>query len=99
MIRQITLIKFKEGVDQLSYDTMESGLSSLIAVVPGLLRFEYGPDLNLEDDTFDYALVIDFESEQVWHSYRSHPDHIAFAEQAMELIKDVKRVQYQPNRI
>ena len=99
MIRQITLIKFKEGVDQLSYDTMESGLSSLIAVVPGLLRFEYGPDLNLEDDTFDYALVIDFESEQAWHSYRNHPDHIAFAEQAMEFIKDVKRVQYQLNRI
>ena len=66
----------------------------LIDVVPGILRFEFGPDLGLEDDTLDYALVIDFESAEVWRSYRVHPTHVAFAEKHIPLMENVVRVQY-----
>jgi hypothetical protein len=94
VIRQIALTKFKNDTADTDVLAMGEGFERLVDVVPGILRFEFGPDLGLEDDTLDYALVIDFESVEVWRSYRAHPTHVAFAEKYIPLMEDVVRVQY-----
>ena len=94
MIRQITLIKFKRDTSGAEIGALGEGFRKLSGVVPGIRRFEFGPDLKLESDTLDYALVIDFASVDDWKAYREHPDHIAFAEIALPRIERVERVQY-----
>lgn len=94
MIRQITLIKFKPDTADAEIGALGEGFKKLANVVPGIRRFEFGPDLKLEGNTLDYALVIDFASVDDWKAYREHPDHIAFAETALPRIERVERVQY-----
>ena len=98
VIRQITLLRFKEDMSDTDVQAMGEGLAQLVDVVPGIHRFEFGPDLGLENDTFDYALIIDFDSVDVWQSYRAHPTHVAFAEKYVPRMEDIVRVQYRlPN--
>ena len=94
MIRQITLIRFKSDTVEADIREMNSGFFQLRNVVPGIKRFEFGPDLELEDATLDYALVIDFDSVNDWKSYRAQPDHVAVAKKCSPLIEQVERVQY-----
>ena len=73
MIRQITLIKFKPDTTGAEIGALGEGFKELANVVPGIRRFEFGPDLKLESNTLDYALVIDFASVDDWKAYREHP--------------------------
>jgi hypothetical protein len=93
-IRQLTLIKFKPETPHAAIDEMGQGFASLTSIVPGLLRFEFGPDIGLENTTLDYALVIDFADADTWRAYREHPSHVAFAQRSMQIIAQVERVQY-----
>lgn len=97
MIRQITLIRFKPTASSSDIDLMGKGFKELADVVPGIRRFEFGSDLQLLEDAWNYALVIDFIDLDDWRDYRDHPRHLAFAERFMPLIDDIARVQYQVN--
>ena len=94
MIRQITLIRFKPEVKADQIQAMAEGFQGLVNIAPTVSRFEFGPDLNIRDDTWDYALVIDFPDEKALFSYRDHPTHLSFANRFMPLIDEVARVQY-----
>lgn len=94
VLRQITLIKFKTGVSDQQIKELSVGFSKIANVVNGILQFDFGPDKNLEDKSMDYALVIDFESQDSWKEYRSHPEHVSFAKNAMRIIERVERAQY-----
>ena len=94
VLRQITLIKFKTGVSDQQIKELSVGFSKIANIVNGILQFDFGPDKNLEDKSMDYALVIDFESQDSWKEYRSHPEHVSFAKNAMRIIERVERAQY-----
>ena len=94
VLRQITLIKFKTGVSDQQIKELSVGFSKIANVVNGILQFDFGPDKNLEDTSMDYALVIDFDSQDSWKEYRSHPELVSFAKNAMRIIERVERAQY-----
>tara|TARA_B100000700_G_scaffold120910_1_gene135762 strand:+ start:196 stop:513 length:318 start_codon:yes stop_codon:yes gene_type:complete len=94
MIRQITLIRFKPGVETDQIQSLTDGFCELAKIVPTVARFEFGPDLEIRDDTWDYALVIDFPGEEALYAYRDHPTHLSFVDRFMPLIDEVARVQY-----
>ena len=94
VLRQITLIKFKTGVSDQQIKELSVGFSKIANIVNGILQFDFGPDKNLEDTSMDYALVIDFDSQDSWKEYRSHPVHVSFAKNAMRIIERVERAQY-----
>ena len=94
VLRQITLIKFKTGVSDQQIKELSVGFSKIANIVNGILQFDFGPDKNLEDISMDYALVIDFDSQDSWKEYRSHPEHVSFAKNAMRIIERVERAQY-----
>lgn len=94
MLRQITLIKFRDSVSAADIDAVGSGFGEISGIVDGIRRFEYGPDLGLMDGTYDYALVIDFDSEADWKAYLEHPQHVDFAQRFTPLAADAVRVQY-----
>jgi hypothetical protein len=92
---QVTLLKFKNDTDQSSIDAISEGLKSISNIVPGITKFEFGPDLKIEKSSMDFGLIIVFENEKAWAEYRSHPKHEKFAEQAMKIIERAERVQMQ----
>jgi len=94
MIRQITLIKFKPEVSADDIKRFGEGFSKISRVVDGIKRFEFGPNLKLIENAFDYALVADFDSEKAWKAYIDHPDHIAFAKSFAHLGETVVRTHY-----
>tara|TARA_B100001093_G_scaffold176418_1_gene169171 strand:- start:1786 stop:2079 length:294 start_codon:yes stop_codon:yes gene_type:complete len=90
---QVTLMKFREGVGDPSIKLMCQGLQSISKIVPGIIKFEFGPDLKIENTSMDFGLIILFENQHAWEDYRSHPKHIEFANGAMKIIERVERVQ------
>ena len=90
---QITLIKFKENVGASSIKLMCEGLQSISSIVPGIIKFDYGLDLKIEETSMDFGLIIVFESQNAWEEYRAHPKHVDFAKNAMKSIEQVERVQ------
>ena len=94
MIRQITLIRFKPKVGTDQIQAMTDGFNGLANIISTVSRFEFGPDLEIREDTWDYALVIDFPGEEALFTYRDHPTHLSFVDRFMPLIDEVARVQY-----
>ena len=90
---QVTLMKFREGVSAPSIKLMCQGLQSISKIVPGIIKFEFGPDLKIENTSMDFGLIILFENQHAWEDYRLHPKHIEFANGAMKIIERVERVQ------
>lgn len=94
MLRQITMVRFKDDAPTNVVDDISAGFQALVGVVPGIHRFEFGPNLALMDDTFHYALVIDFESEEAWQAYQEHPKHVEFANAFSPYIENAARAHY-----
>ncbi len=94
MLRQITMVRFKDDAPKNVVDDIGAGFRDLVGVVPGIHRFEFGPNLALMDDTFHYALVIDFESEEAWQAYQEHPKHVDFANAFTPYIENAARAHY-----
>ena len=94
MIRQITMVKFKPEVSGDDITALGTGFAKISNVVPGIHRFEFGPNLNLMEGTWDYALVIDFEDETAMRAYAGNADHVAFAQTFVPLGEAVARVHY-----
>ena len=92
---QVTLLKFKKDTDQSNIDAISEGLKSISNIVPGITKFEFGPDLKIEERSMDFGLIIVFENQSAWAEYRAHPKHIEFACKAMKIIERVERVQIQ----
>ena len=92
---QATLIKFKDNTDQSNIASISEGLKSISNIVPGILKFEFGPDLKIEERSMDFGLIIVFENQSACAEYRAHPKHIEFACKAMKIIERVERVQIQ----
>ena len=63
--------------------------------MPGITKFEFGPDLKIEKSSMDFGLIIVFENEKTWAEYRSHQKHEEFAGKAMKIIERAERVQMQ----
>ena len=59
---QVTLIKFKKYTNQSSIVSLEEGLKSISNIVPGITKFEFGPDLKIEKGSMDFALIITFRA-------------------------------------
>lgn len=94
MLRQITMLRFKDDAPAGVVDDIGAGFQDLVDVVPGIRRFEFGPNLALMDDTFHFALVIDFESKEAWQAYQEHPKHVAFANAFVPHVENAARAHY-----
>jgi len=95
MIRHIVLFRWKDGVTSEDVDRVQAALKGLPDLIPGVARFELGPDLGLIDGTYDLALVAEFADEAAYRTYATHPDHLAVsATFVTPITADLARVQH-----
>ncbi|MCH5327796.1 MAG: Dabb family protein [Coprobacter sp.] len=89
MVKHIVLFKLKETVapaeKQAIMEQFKSGLEALKTKIPVLRHIEVGINMN-PAESFDMALVTEFDNMDDLQTYATHPEHVAVT----QIIKDVK---------
>lgn len=80
-IRHVVVMKFRDGTPPEAIQALTDGLRALPDLIPEIVDYRVGPDLDLADDSWDFAVSADFESVDDFRTYRSHPEHVAVIEQ------------------
>lgn len=79
MIRHVAVFRWQDGTTPAQVDAVHSGLAALPAQIPSIRAYTHGPDLQLGEGRWDYAVVGDFEDAAGYQAYVDHPAHKAVA--------------------
>lgn len=75
MIRHVVMFRWADDVDDRHVERVAAALDGLPAEIPEIARYAHGRDLGVNEGTYDYAVVGDFESAEGYVAYRDHPVH------------------------
>ncbi|MGI9610637.1 MAG: Dabb family protein [Acidimicrobiia bacterium] len=96
IFRHMLMIKLTRDVTGDQKDALVAGLSKLPDIIDVIRRYEFGFDLGLGDENYDFALVADFDSKKDWELYTAHPDHQLVVHNVVRPIADqLIRTQYE----
>ena len=96
MIRHVVVFRWLEGTTPEQIAALRAGLDGLPGAVPSILTYSYGPDLQLGEGRWDYAVVGDFADARGYQAYVDHPVHDAVRRDLiMPLVADRANVQIQ----
>ena len=91
MFKHIVMWKLNEDTsDQSKKDSAEvikSALEQLPPLISQIVSYEVGINLQDEDSTFDLVLLSEFNNQNDFEIYRTHPDHI----KAVEIIRELSQ--------
>jgi hypothetical protein len=76
--RHVVMFRWADGIDPAHPATALAALAALPTQIPGILRYEHGPDAGVNEGNFDFVLVADFASVDDYLVYRDHPAHQQF---------------------
>jgi hypothetical protein len=89
------MITFTEDASEAQKQALYDGLAKMPQVMDFIRRYEFGPDLGLGQSNPNMALVADFDSEEAWRDYSTHPDHLDLIENLVKpIVAGSTRVQY-----
>ncbi len=89
------MLRFTRESTEEQKKALFKGMAKLPDVIPQIRRYEFGADLGLGDANPDMALVADFDSEEDWRSYNTHPaHHVVLNELIAPITQEAIRVQY-----
>jgi Stress responsive A/B Barrel Domain len=93
MIRHILLINWKADADPAH---IEDAIARSVALrsLECIAALGSGSKLGLVDDSYDFAVTIDFESLQQWQAYQQDPMHRAAAAVVRPLVASLARIQF-----
>lgn len=80
MVRQIVLIRWKNGISEQSKNDIAIGLRSLEENIDEVHAMEMGDDLGVRPDNFDFGISVDFSDKDAYLRYRTHPAHLDVVE-------------------
>jgi heme-degrading monooxygenase HmoA len=88
-LTHILLLQPKSDTTDEAIEAAIAKVEALQQVIPGILSFESGKNLNPDNQGFTYAFVMHFESEEHLKAYIPHPDHQAAAIELRGLCSNV----------
>jgi Stress responsive A/B Barrel Domain len=99
MLTHTVFFWLNEGISAADRQTFLEGLSSLRAI-PGSSRFLIGqpaatPKREVIDDSYDFALELDFASLPAQDVYQEHPLHLAFLTNCKQFWRTVRVYDFQ----
>ncbi|MCT9934076.1 Dabb family protein [Planotetraspora sp. A-T 1434] len=77
MFRHVVLLQWTEDATEEQKAEVAKRLRELPAAIPELRNYEVGPDEGINEGTFSFAVVADFDSVEDYLVYRDHPAHRA----------------------
>jgi stress responsive alpha/beta barrel protein len=75
MLRHVNLLAWKDGTEQAAIDALAEHLSGYAAEIPEIRDLSFGPDLRLAERNADFAIIVDFDDEEAFSRYLTHPAH------------------------
>lgn len=77
--------KWKTGTTSSEIDEMAKALGTLPGLVPSIRMYTFGRDLGLGQPgaSWDFAIFAQFDDEDGWRAYLSHPDHEAVRDEKL----------------
>ncbi len=93
--RHTLMLRFTADATEQQKQALYDGLARMPGVMDFIRRYEFGTDLAISEGNPDLALVADFDSEEDWRAYQSHPDHLVLVNDLVKpIIREAIRVQY-----
>lgn len=94
--RHTLMLRFTDDASDAQKQALYEGLARMPEVMDFIRRYEFGADLAIGEGNPDFALVADFDSEEDWRAYQSHPDHLVLINDLVKpIVKEAIRVQYE----
>lgn len=96
MLRHVVMFRWADDVDDAHVAAVAAGLDELPGAIPEIVQYRHGPDVGINEGTYDYVVVGDFASADDYVAYRDHPVHRAFIERLITgRVTDRAAVQYE----
>jgi hypothetical protein len=76
-LRHVVCFRFTSGTTSEQVTALADGLRELPGLIPEIAAYRVGPDLGINDATWDFSVTADFASVEDFLVYRDHPDHQA----------------------
>ena len=96
MIRHVVLFRWTQEATEEQKQRVTAELSRLPALLPVLRAYHMGADLGINEGTFDWAAVADFDDLEGYLTYRDNPEHRAIiAEFIRPIIAERAALQYE----
>ena len=96
MFRHVVLFRWAPNTTDAEKDSVAYGLGELPGAIPTVRAYRFGPDAQVNDGNFDYAVVADFDNAAGYLAYRDHPAHQAIlAERIAPIVAERAAVQYE----
>lgn len=105
MIRHIVFFRISDQAEIADHEVLliqvKSELEKLPAIIPEIVSFEVGINLNAVDGKADLSLLSTFSSSESLATYQNHPAHRAFVEWNRKRCPKIAVVDYelQPSEV
>ena len=76
MFRHVVMMKLSETSTEDDRTAIIEGLRTLPALVPEIVSYSVGKDLDVQDGSFDLVVVADFEDRTAFDAYNANQDHV-----------------------
>lgn len=76
-MRHVVCFRFQPDTAPDQVEALATGLRELPAIIPEIAAYAVGPNLGINEGTWDFAVVADFASAEDFLVYRDHPEHQA----------------------
>jgi len=80
MIRHVVLFRFRPGLEPERQREFHAATAAFVKQIPAISAAQFGPNLRLQQEGFDYALLLDFVDATAFARYKAHPAHARFIE-------------------
>ena len=90
-LRHMVCVRFQEGTDPEDIRQVEQAFAALPAKIPGIIGFEAGCNVSVEDKHkgFTHLWLLTFENEAARDFYLPHPAHHEFSRLLSQFREDV----------
>ncbi len=92
MIRNVVMVKLKDGADGAAVAHIQAGLRGLNP--PGCVSYTLGSDLGFRDGGWSFAIVADFEDEASYRTYDAEEEHNRLRGLLSPHVDQLARVQF-----
>jgi hypothetical protein len=96
-VEHMVLLRFKDGTTPQERDQVMAAFRKLPSSIPGIVRFEDGPNISNEklDKGYTQGVIVTFRDKASRDAYITHAQHEAFKTLALPHIADVCVVDFE----
>lgn len=81
MLRHVALFSWTADATDEQKQRVATELGTLPGLIPQIRAYEFGPDAGINEGSYDFGVVADFDDTGSYLAYRDDPRHRAMIEQ------------------